>query len=150
MGLAIDGNEVHGLAKGGQAFLPYSNKLFDFSKAAFGTKIYFPPIALIGETKADNDHFVVNFRKAYDIAGGNDNFDDCRITGATYISEDNIGPDYMGSEAGLYYLFDVYAHDSSRGGYYPKGDFLIRADQVIFNPGIISSSMMKSSIHAIV
>ena len=61
MGLAIDGSVVHGIARGGQAFVPYSNTLFDFSKAVLDTKIYFSDKTLIGATNTNNGHFIVSF-----------------------------------------------------------------------------------------
>ena len=142
MGLAIDGNEVHGIARGGQAFLPYSNKLVDFSKATFDTKIYFSGATFIGETDVNNNHFVVRFSRASDLASTYDDFDDCRIVGVIYLSEDNILTD-LGATVGLYYLFSVYAHDA--GTYYPEGKFLIRTDQVVFNPSGSSGSSMMST-----
>lgn len=145
MGLAIDGNVVHGIARGGQAFLPYSNKLFDFSKATLDTKIYFSRTALIGQTDVNNNHFAVSFRRAFDLANSNDDFDDfddCRIIGVIYLSEDNIFTD-LGATVGLYYLFSVYAYDA--GIYYPEGKFLIRTDQVVFKPSGSSGSSMMST-----
>lgn len=147
MGLAIDGNEVHGIARGGQAFLPYSNKLFDFSKAVFNTKIYFPDQELIGNTDVNNGHFMVRFQLANDIASTYDDFDDCRIVGATYISEDNIDTTTLttlDAGAGLYYIFSVYTRDSSSTLYYTEGAFFIRADQVVFKPSGSSNSSMIS------
>ena len=148
MGLAIDGNEVHGIARGGQAFVPYSNKLFDFAKATFGTKIYFSSKALIGETDVNNGYFMVTFQQADDMASTHDDFDDCRIVGATYISENNVDTTTLialDTGAGLYYLFSVYTYSSSTGSYYPEGELLIRADQVAFKPsGSGGSSMMST------
>ena len=147
MGLAIDGNEVHGIAKGGQAFIPYSNKLFDFSKAVFDTKIYFSSEALIGNTDVSNGHFMVTFQQADNMARSHDDFDDCRIVGATYISENNVDTTTLftlDAGAGLYYLFSVYAYSSSTASYYPEGEFLIRADQVVFTSSNSSGSSMMS------
>lgn len=144
MGLAIDGNEVHGIARGGQAFLPYSNKLFDFSKATLDTKIYFSRTALIGQTDVNNNHFVVRFGRAFDLASTYDNFDDCRIVGVIYLSEDNIFTN-LGATVGLYYIFSVYALSIGAGTYYPEGKFLIRTDQVVFKPSGSSGSSMMST-----
>ncbi|NRO92827.1 hypothetical protein [Lactobacillus helveticus] len=147
MGLAIDGNEVHGIARGGQAFLPYSNKLFDFSKAVFDTKIYFSKNALIGESDVNNGHFTVAFQYASDRASTFDDFSDCRIVGATYISEANVDtntPTILNAGAGLYYLFSVYSYSSDTTSYYPNGTFLIRADQVVFKSSGSSNSSMMS------
>ena len=143
MGLAIDGNVVHGIARGGQAFLPYSNKLFDFSKATLDTKIYFSRTALIGQTDVNNNHFVVRFSRAFNLASTYDNFDDCRIVGVIYLSEDNILTD-LGATVGLYYIFSVYALNIG-GGYYSEGKFLIRTDQVVFKPSGSSGSSMMST-----
>ena len=142
MGLAIDGNVVHGIARGGQAFLPYSNKLFDFSKATLDTKIYFSNTALIGGTDVNNNHFVVRFSRAFDLASTYDNFDDCRIVGVIYLSEDNIFTD-LGATVGLYYIFSVLSIDA--GTYYTEGKFLIRTDQVVFKPSGSSGSSMMST-----
>lgn len=140
MGLAIDGNVVHGIARGGQAFVPYSNTLFDFSKAVLDTKIYFSDKTLIGNIDTNQGHFIVSFYNASNIASTYEDFDDCRICGATYISEDNINTTTLSAGAGLYYLFSVYAYDSGR--YYPHGTFLIRADQVVPKPSGSSDSSM--------
>lgn len=140
MGLAIDGNVVHGIARGGQAFVPYSNTLFDFSKAVLDTKIYFSNKTLIGEIDTNNGHFVVSFYYASNLASTNDNFDDCRIVGATYISENNVGTTPLNAGAGMYYMFSVYAYDS--GNYLSSGKFLIRADQVVPKPSGSSDSSM--------
>lgn len=144
MGLAIDGNVVHGIARGGQAFLPYSNKLFDFSKATLDTKIYFSRTALIGQTDVKNNHFVVIFSQAFDLANTYDNFDDCRIVGVIYLSEDNIFTD-LGATVGLYYIFSVYTLSIGTGTYYSEGKFLIRTDQVVFKPSGSSGSSMMST-----
>lgn len=143
MGLAIDGNVVHGIARGGQAFVPYSNTLFDFSKAVLDTKIYFSDKTLIGETNTNKGHFIVSFYNATNLASTYDNFDDCRIVGATYISENNVDTTSLNAGAGLYYIFSVYAYDS--GNYFPKGEFLIRADQVVPKPSGSSDSSMIST-----
>lgn len=141
MGLAIDGNVVHGIARGGQAFVSYSNTLFDFSKAALDTKIYFSSTTLIGEADVKNDHFVVRFQPAGDMASIYDNFCDCRIIGAVYLSEDNILTD-LEATAGLYYLFSVYALSIGAGTHYSEGKFFIRADQVVPKPSGSSDSSM--------
>ena len=141
MGLAIDGNVVHGIARGGQAFVPYSNTLFDFSKAVFDTKIYFSDTTLIGEIDAKQGHFFVSFFNANDLAvssGANN----CRIFGATYISKDNIDTTSLNAGAGLYYLFSIYVFDSDLSKYVANGFFLIRADQVVFKPSGGSDSSM--------
>ena len=147
MGLAIDGNEVHGIAKGGQAFIPYSNKLFDFSKAVFDTKIYFSKNALIGEPDVNSGHFMVAFQNTWNLASTYNNFSDCRIVGATYISEDNVNTTTLttlNAGAGLYYLFSVYSNESGATSYYPDGNLLIRADQVVFTSSNSSGSSMMS------
>lgn len=144
MGLAIDGNVVHGIARGGQAFVPYSNTLFDFSKVAFETKIYFSSATIIGQPEQRGEHFVISFTRASDLASNYGDFYDCRIIGATYLSEDNFHT-AMGATAGLYYIFAASVY--SEGAYHLQGEFLIRTDQAVFKPSGSSGSSMMSTNH---